>query len=122
MLSQNGDAVRESGRVNFVNHKLRHQNRQKSIQLRILARQKPGAKWRQKLGQQGAFTGAILRFRRAIEQFRDLPEQLKTQRSSSSGAQHLDVQGSIMRAVLLDRASISGENANHSMVPVSLLA
>lgn len=83
-------------------------NRQKSIQLRILARQKPGAKWRQSRSNKGLFTVQFCGPEgqwNSLETHRRSP---KTQRSSSSGAQHLDVQGSIMRAVLLDRASISG--------------
>jgi hypothetical protein len=36
-----------------------------------------GGKVEAKQGQQGPFTGAILWFRRAMEQFRDPPEQLK---------------------------------------------
>src|SRR5882724_9288958 len=123
MLSQNGNAVGESGGVNFVNHESRHQKPAEIYSTPNPSTPETGGKVEAKLGQQGAFYGAILRFRRATEQFRDPPEQLKDSteqqfRSPAPGCAGLNNAG----PYYLTGPQLVAENANHSMVPVSLLA
>jgi hypothetical protein len=100
MLSQNGNAVGESGRVNFVNHELRHQKPAEINTTPNPSTPETGGKVEAKQGQQRAFTSAILQFRRGTEQFRDSPEQLKDSteqqfRSPAIGCARLNKAGRI---------------------------
>jgi hypothetical protein len=86
--------------VNFVNHKLRHQKPAEIYTTPHPSTPETGGKVEAKQGQQGAFTGAILQFRRGTEQFRDSPEQLKDStehqfRSPTTGCAKLNKTGRI---------------------------